>query len=109
VSAAISPDLVLGYLEQLCPAMEAGAVLDREGRRLAGSPAVADLVGEFAGEMGSGGDGPGEQRSPTPRGELFLVRSPDHQLAVLVTSPVLADLLVHDMRDALEDLMDARP
>jgi hypothetical protein len=101
--------LVLGYLQELCPAMEAGAVLDREGRRLAGSPAVAEAVGEFAGQTRAQGEPPGEQRVTTPRGELFLVRSPDHQVAVLVTSPVLADLLVHDMRRTLQDVRDARP
>jgi len=103
MSAALTPDLALAYIEQLNWGIRAGAVLDGQGRFLAGSREVAALLGESGPEPGVSGPGTLTDTT-TSGGRLLVARSRDHQIAVLTEASIVEELLVHDMRRALADL-----
>src|SRR5438270_3993990 len=104
MSAALTPDLALAYLDQLNWGIRAGAVLGAKGELLAGSPEVAAALAAVQLEGERSGAGDAHARIVTPGGDLHVARSEHHQIAVLAGPSVIEELLAADMRWCLADL-----
>jgi hypothetical protein len=74
-------------------------VLDRNGRCLAGSPAVAAPAAELVGAAGAP-----EVEVGAERGLVFAVRGRRHALAAVCTRAVLPALIRYDLRAVLAEL-----
>ncbi|HEX2398082.1 MAG TPA: hypothetical protein VHI73_08080 [Solirubrobacteraceae bacterium] len=102
MTGALSPEQALQRLLEMSADVRQGVVLDRRGRRLAGSRALAGPARELLDAV----DAP-EIEVGTGRGGVFAVRSNGAAIAVVTQRSVLPALMLYDLRVVLGE-MEAR-
>jgi hypothetical protein len=103
--ATLTPAQALGYLRELSADMTAGIVLDAQGDRLAGPPALhapAKALLDHAPTHTT------ELHGRTPTGAVFAARDAHHQIVVTTGLLALPRLTRHDLRTALAALDTGR-
>ncbi len=103
MTAAFTPELTLDRLAELSRHVREAVVLDREGRRLAGSPALAEPARQLLGATDAV-----DIEVATSRGVVYAARSPEHAIAVVTTRDALPALMLYDLRMLLGELEGAR-
>jgi hypothetical protein len=97
----LTPPLALDYLRELSADIRAGAVLDAEGRLLAGPQELGDAARDL---MTAAGDAQ-EVHVSTADGSVFAARSASHALVVVCGRLALPSLIRYDLRLVLADLV----
>ncbi|HVS29589.1 MAG TPA: hypothetical protein VHE14_08545 [Solirubrobacteraceae bacterium] len=100
---ALQPEDALDQLAALSIDVRAGVVLDAAGRRLAGSSVLAGPAAQLLDAAPASAI-----EVVTERGAVFAVRSPQRALAVVTGRPVVASLVLYDLRRVLAEL-EPRP
>jgi hypothetical protein len=100
MTTALKPVQALDRLADLAGEdIRAAVVLDRDGRRLAGSPALAAPAAELV----VAANAP-EIEVAVERGLVFAVRGRGHAIAAVCTRAVLPALMRYDLRAVLAEL-----
>jgi len=96
----MTPERALDELRTVSPEVRDGVVLGADGRRLAGSPALAAPVRELFEQAGDAA----EIEVATGRGTVFAARAGRRTIAVVAARSALASVLLYDLRMTLRDL-----
>jgi len=100
MTPALTPALALGYLRELSADVRAAAVLDADGRRLAGPEALARPAAAAVAALD-----PGEAaQALLPDGAVLARRGTAHAIVLACGPQVLAELAHTDLRLVLGDL-----
>ena len=102
MTAAFTPERTLDRLAELSEHVREAVVLDRRGRRLAGSPAVAAPARDLLRATDAA-----EIEVATSRGVVYAARSARHAIAVVSTRDALPALMLYDLRMLLSELEGA--
>lgn len=102
MTAALTPELALEYLAQLSTDIRASVVLEAEGERLAGDPALAEAArGLLAAARAD------QAEVQTSRGAVYAARSSSFAVAVVTGRFALPALVRYDVGRVLIDLEPA--
>jgi hypothetical protein len=96
----LTPPLALDYLRELSADIVGGAVLDRDGKLLAGREDLGDAARDL---MTAAGEAE-EVHVSTADGAVFAARSDQHALVVVCGRFALPSLIRYDLRLVLADL-----
>ena len=100
MTAALTPEIALGYLRELSADVRAGVVLDGSGTRLAGAAALAEPAAMVVTALAAGEAG----EAMGPDGAVFAVRGAELALVLACGPHALPELVRHDLRVVLADL-----
>ena len=103
MTTALTPELALTRLGEFQRSVREAVVLDGDGRRLAGSPAIAEPARQLLEHMHAA-----EIEVGTGRGVVYAARTPRHAIAAVTTRGVLPALMLFDLRMLLAELEGAR-
>jgi hypothetical protein len=96
----MSPERALDELQAMSAEVRDGVVLGADGRRLAGSRALAAPAREL---FDAAGDAV-EIEVATGRGTVYAARSGRRSIAVVATRSALSSVMLYDLRMTLRDL-----
>jgi hypothetical protein len=99
-SGFVTPERALDHLRTIAPEVRDGIVLGADGRRLAGSPALAAPARRLLAAAGAAG----EVEVATGRGTVYAARSGRRAVAVVADRSALSSLMLFDLRVTLERL-----
>jgi hypothetical protein len=100
--ADLTPELAVDYLGELSIDLRGVAVLDADGRLLAGATALEDPARELLGAA----EAPAVEVS-APGGRVFAVRDAHHAIVAVARRTALPSLVLFDLRAVLADLAPA--
>jgi hypothetical protein len=90
----MTPERALTRLSTIAPEVRDGVVLDREGRRLAGSRTLAGPAADLLRHAADAA----EVEVGTGRGTVFAVRGPRGAIAVVAERSALSSVMRYDLR-----------
>lgn len=99
MTTSLTPELALARLGEFQRSVREAVVLDGDGRRLAGSPAVAEPARQLLSHTDAA-----EIEVGTGRGVVYAGRTPHHAIAAVSTRGALASLMLFDLRMLLAEL-----
>jgi hypothetical protein len=96
----MTPERALTRLSTIAPEVRDGVVLDREGRRLAGSRTLAGPAADLLRHAADAA----EVEVGTGRGTVFAVRGPGGAIAVVAERSALSSVMRYDLRVTLGEI-----
>ena len=99
MTTSLTPELALARLGEFQRSVREAVVLDGDGRRLAGSPAVAEPARQLLSHTDAA-----EIEVGTGRGVVYAARTPHHAIAAVSTRGALPSLMLFDLRMLLAEL-----
>jgi hypothetical protein len=96
----VSPEKALDQLKAMSPEVRDGVVLGADGRRLAGSRALAGPARELLDRA----DDASEVEVATGRGSVYAARAGRRAIAVVAARSALPSVMLYDLRMTLRDL-----